>query len=596
MDLELNTPTSVEVAVESAIGEIDNLVVSIDGTDALEVTFDSNEFSIVGDDMVVVTKYDDAPQWLKDTIDNIVNIKTAVAVGNLNTVKEALDVMLGELDIAKNTYQLSIISSDDINQRITTAITSLNSALRDADATILDIANTAVTPSEASAIALNTLSASLSSNGEIGSAIHNLQTAMTTLQGTTAESISYLESTMEGEINSNASAMQTIRTYVGIDEVGASTGTGLSGYLEGSDGTIGGADSQLVNDIKVNAEVVESKWAYNSTLMLAGKYYKSGFGLESSIHTSGSGTQIDPYTSEFWIDASRFKFTNSNQTGQVAPFTIDASGSQPQITFNGKVSFSNVTNVPQLGSTPQEVVDAVNAGNTTTINGGKITTNSITAAQIQANSLSADRLIAGTSSSTVWSGGGLVSQNFNGNPYGNIGSPTQGFRLSSGAAGTSTDPNIYGAYIKGAIVDGSYMKYSTNSLFLTAYDTLAPYAIFSSVNGYGSGLFYFDRLYSPTGSGDDVYRLSKYNQKVTVFGGFAGDYDVIYAAIQYKYNNDETWYTTFTRSIYADYRAGVAFSSSFNLKSTPYGYVDVRINVYGYAPEASSATLQVSNI
>jgi len=218
-DVELVPYVDIEVPSE----------VSIDSTDskALDITFDNNEYSIVGDDMVVVTKYDDAPQWLKDTIDNIVNIKTAVAVGNLNTVKEALDVMLGELDIAKNTYQLSIISSDDINQRITTAITSLNSALRDADATILDIANTAVTPSEASAIALNTLSASLSSNGEIGSAIHNLQTAMTTLQGTTAESISYLESTMEGEITGNAQAMHVIRTYVGIDDNGVSNGTGL---------------------------------------------------------------------------------------------------------------------------------------------------------------------------------------------------------------------------------------------------------------------------------------------------------------------------------------------------------------------------------
>ena len=79
-------------------------------------------------------------------------------------------------------------------------------------------------------------------------------------------------------------------------------------------------------------------------------------------------------------------------TGITAPFTIDASGTTTQIKFNGVVEFSNVANVPQLGSTPQEVVDAVNNGNTTTINGGKITTGSITATQIQANSISADRL------------------------------------------------------------------------------------------------------------------------------------------------------------------------------------------------------------
>ena len=70
----------------------------------------------------------------------------------------------------------------------------------------------------------------------------------------------------------------------------------------------------------------------------------------STNYTSGSGTLADPYVSEFWIDASRFKFTNSNQTGQVAPFTIDATGANPQIKFNGKVTFSNVTNTTGTGS------------------------------------------------------------------------------------------------------------------------------------------------------------------------------------------------------------------------------------------------------
>ena len=352
MDLELNTSTAVEVAVESAIHEIDSLTVSMDGTDALEVTFDSNEFSIVGDDMVIVTKYEDAPQWLKDTIDNVVNIKTAVAVGDLNATKEALDVMLGELEVAKNTYQLSIISSADIDNRITTAITSLNSALRDADATILEVANTAVTPSEASAIALNTLSASLSSNGEIGSALHNLQTAMTTLENTTASDISYLESTMEGEIVGNANAMQTIRTYVGIDEAGASTGTGLSAYLEGNDGNFGSAGSQLNNDIKVTAEGIESKWAYNSSLNINGVSYNSGFGLATNLTNSS----IPVGQSEFWITADKFKITNATNN-RYQPFSINGNS----IVFNGKVTFGG-TQVGTVDEAIAAVVQTVSVG------------------------------------------------------------------------------------------------------------------------------------------------------------------------------------------------------------------------------------------
>lgn len=715
MDLILDATVAVESDTASDIESGNTIDVTNPITNNLEVTFDSNQFSIVGDDMVVVTRYDDAPQWLRDTIDNIVNVKTAVAVGDLNTVKEALDVMLEELEAAKNTYQLSIVSSDDIDSRILTAITTANSALQEADATILEIAQTAVTPSEAGAIAANAISASLSANGQIGSTLSNIQEAMTTLENTMASDISFLESVMEGEIEGNASAMETIRTYVGIDEAGASIGTGLSAYLEGSDGTIGGADSQLVNDIKINAEVVESKWAYNSTVNVNGVYRRSGFGLTTN-YVSGSGTLADPYVSEFWIDASRMKFTNSNKTGGTAPFTIDATGSQPQVTFNGKVTFGsgqtgtideaiaavvetvavgdkniNITDnlIPitslvadtdnsgyQFIGTPTKsntagidtyaeaqivldsgdevyspYVDDVNvsyyyrfgikgitngsvfkivtingsnvatsntititmnsgqsitAGNwyiiegminptggssaavgsirnssgvkigtvsslvlpsgtaklvlgwvanciisrikmckvtadtvtsdltmvngqlstlqsnidniswnslqgkdlmaqqqgfanytdmtnkysalgKTIINGGYINTGLVNANSIVANSVSADRLVAGTSNSTVWTGGGLVSQNFNGNSYGNIGLPTQGFRLSSNAAGTSADPNIYGAYIKGATLDTAYISYNdtkvrsyanpnnTGKLAIFERETLSPF-------------------------------------------------------------------------------------------------------------------------
>lgn len=600
--VEVNTAEQIDVKYSGiAVAYVTNNVEVEKATD-LDIRVTKKEYSIVGDDIYIPQLYDDAPQWMKDLVQLVVDVSltsgTTDLVNQLNSTLSAFATSYVPL----NQYTQSIISLQDADTAINSLITTLNSTYNDGisnlSGQIIELQSTKASASEVVAQVISTINSELiSPTSNLNATIGNLQQTIANESSARAanfETISSTLETLDGEISGNAEVTNNILTYVGIDGAGASTNTGLSAYLE-SNGVVGGADSQVVNGVYIEGGIPKSKWQYNSVLNVNGVYYKTGFGL-STNYVGGNGTSGSPYESEFWIDASRFKFTNSNQTGQVAPFTIDASGSQPQITFNGKVSFSNVTDVPQLGSTPQEVVDAVNGGQTTTINGGKITTGSITAAQIATRSISADRLMAGTNSSTVWSGGGLISENFNGNPYGNIGSPTQGFRLSSGAVGTETDPNIYGAYIKGAIVDGSYMKYSENSLFLTAYNTLAPYAIFSSVNGYGSGLFYFDRLYSPTGSGADVYRLSKYNQKVTVFGGFAGDYDVIYAAIQYKYDNDATWYTTFTRSIYADYRAGVAFSSSFNLKSTPYNYVDVRINVYGNAPEASSATLQVSNI
>lgn len=106
--------------------------------------------------------------------------------------------------------------------------------------------------------------------------------------------------------------------------------------------------------------------------------------------------------------------------------------------FNGIVQFSNIANA--------DYANAINNG-TTTINGGKLTTNTV----------EANVLKPSTGGTTVWSGGALVSQNFNGSPVGNIGTPTTGFRLSSNATGTFDDPNIFGAYIRGSIVDVSTM-------------------------------------------------------------------------------------------------------------------------------------------
>lgn len=316
------------------------------------VSVQRKEYKVVGDNIYIPKLYDDAPQWMKDLVNTVVDVKTAVAVGNLDDALEALRTLSDELEVAKNTYTNSIISSNDIDKRINTAIETLNSALSDADATIMNIAQTAVTPAEASAIAINTLSASLSASGEIGSFIANMNSAFADLDSTTTQSINFMESAINAEFSANATALNTIRTYVGIDGDGNETGTGLAEAITqlGVDianeaGLRAAGDTTVTNTVKAYADSVgagvESKWEYGSVLGINGIYKKSGFGLTTN-YTSGAGTEANPYVSEFWIDATKLRFTNSNQTGRVAPFTIDATGATPEITFNGKVAFTNV--------------------------------------------------------------------------------------------------------------------------------------------------------------------------------------------------------------------------------------------------------------
>lgn len=492
--VEVNTAEQIDVKYSGiAVAYVTNNVEVEKATD-LDIRVTKKEYSIVGDDIYIPQLYDDAPQWMKDLVQLVVDVSltsgTTDLVNQLNSTLSAFATSYVPL----NQYTQSIISLQDADTAINSLITTLNSTYNDGisnlSGQIIELQSTKASASEVVAQVISTINSELiSPTSNLNATIGNLQQTIANESSARAanfETISSTLETLDGEISGNAEVTNNILTYVGIDGAGASTNTGLSAYLE-SNGVVGGADSQVVNGVYIEGGIPKSKWQYNSVLNVNGVYYKTGFGL-STNYVGGNGTSGSPYESEFWIDASRFKFTNSNQTGQVAPFTIDASGSQPQITFNGKVSFSNVTDVPQLGSTPQEVVDAVNGGQTTTINGGKITTGSITAAQIATRSISADRLMAGTNSSTVWSGGGLISENFNGNPYGNIGSPTQGFRLSSGAAGTETDPNIYGAYIKGSTVDIETLSvkatgYSGNSGRVVKYQKNG----WIYMPGYGSG-------------------------------------------------------------------------------------------------------------
>ena len=99
----------------------------------------------------------------------------------------------------------------------------------------------------------------------------------------------------------------------------ASDVTKLSTELTNGTNTWSSADSTLENSLRTEVTDegarVESKFAYNSNVNINGVWKKSGFGLTAN-YVSGNGTKANPYVSEFWIDASRLKFTNFIVTGK----------------------------------------------------------------------------------------------------------------------------------------------------------------------------------------------------------------------------------------------------------------------------------------
>ena len=358
VDIEINNSLAPDIE-QSIVATIDNNINVIkDDTDDLDVTINRKEYVITGDEIYIPKRYEDAPTWLQNMIDQVVEYSIGAKVSDMNQVVYSLNQMIEAMEVSKNTYEMSVISSNDIDTRINTAITTLNSNMNDADATILSVANTKTTPEEAEAIMINAVRAELESTdaGTIGAAVATLSTAIANEEEARSTSVETLYSTMEGEFEATATAFNTINTYIGIDEAGASTGTGLSGYLEGTDGQIGSASSKLINDVALKAGEVENKFAYNSTIKLNGVTHNSGFGLATSINSAS----IPEGDSQFWVSANEFKVVGANQTADAqGPFTVNTTTGD--ITFRGKVTF----NSGQIGTIDEaiaQVVETVSVG------------------------------------------------------------------------------------------------------------------------------------------------------------------------------------------------------------------------------------------
>lgn len=430
-----------------------------------EVTVQRKEYSVVGDELYIPKRYEDAPQWLRDLISTVTEESYARKITDLNNLSASLQQLIVELEVAKNTYTQSIISSNDIDERINTAVTTLNSSIAESDATLVNMINTRATPDEANSISLNVLNSSIE-NGAINALISSIQSNSVTRDEALANDISLVHSEMTGEFEATADAIDSLTTRITTAEgsitVNAEALTSLeTEILDPVTGAIvtavNNVEQSLRTEIEDGYSTVESKWAYNSTVKLSGVSYPSGFGLV----TSASNINGKPTSgSEFWINASKFKFTNANITGAKAPFTIDATGTTPEITFNGKVAFTNVT-----GYTPPDVSGTINANNNTfaqklgytdyaamvasassgqtIINSGYINTN-----LIQANAITANQI------NTT----GLVAENISANTI-------YGKKITGGS--------MYGTYIEGAIIKASFIDLSSTAT-LTNWQKYTP--------------------------------------------------------------------------------------------------------------------------
>jgi hypothetical protein len=352
---------------------------------------------------------------MKDLVQLVVN--SAVDTGNASTLAQ-LASMLSQFAtsyVPLNQYTQSILDLSNADANIHTVIETLNSnynnGLSQANAQIISLQNTKASKDEVVTQVVNTLAAQLANpTSSLSAAIGNLQQTIVDNQNANALSMQTLTASLNdvsGNVSANSSAITGLQTNVsninGTLTSQAGQITNLRSDLTSGTGTWLTGDTNVTNSLTttINNKVatVESKWAYNSVVSINGVYKKSGFGLTTN-YTSGSGTEVDPYVSEFWIDASRLKFTNSNQTGQTAPFTIDASGANPQIKFNGRVSFGSIYD--------QTIIQDGY------INTGLIQVNAINASQINTVGLIAEDISSSIISGKTINGGVINGARING--------------------------------------------------------------------------------------------------------------------------------------------------------------------------------------
>ena len=463
IDIIVDSSTDVESGNEIVSASTDNNIdIEILEPD-YDITINKREYVITGDNLYIPKTYDESPQWLKDIIGTITDFSLNQKLTEIGALSNTLYVLIDELEVAKNTYTQSIITSAEIDEIINARIETLNSSLSGSDATIVDLIATKATPTEASSLALNVLTASIN-DGAISSLVSNLQNAISTSTSNLANNIDIVHAEMTGEFNANAEVVNAIETSVtninGTLSSHAGQITNLQTSASAVDGKIATANSSVINTVNTTIAngdaLVTSKWAYNSTLNIGGNSYNSGFGLSNS-----SGTGVG---SEFWINADKFKFTNNAKSGNKAPFSIDASGATPEIYFNGRVQFSNIT-----GYTPPDVSGSINSNNDifaqklgylnysamvaaatsgqTIITGGHVNTNLINAGAINAGMINT---------------AGLIAENISANEI---------------VGKTMTGGIINGAAINGAVIKASYLDLDGELEVLTNYHiTAAMYA------------------------------------------------------------------------------------------------------------------------
>ena len=293
------------------------------------------------------------PIWLLSAVQQ----ELTTGDGNLMSVVTGMQVLLDNLQTGVSQAITSLNTLSTSQSGITTALAS---KVDTNNAAILNVLATKVTEAQAQALVATEIQSSF--GNDIDAYIGSIASTYTDADSAIAQEIGLMTTTLNG-VSGSISDISLLVVETVLNPLWVNNGFLLDPDVNGHPRYITRAKATKQLQVDANGII-------------------SGILLESGA------------TSAVTIQGDQFKLVATGQSvASRNPFTVNAVDGT--ITFNGKVSFNSVTDVPALGSTPQQVVDAVNAGTTTTIDGGKITTGSITTGHISTTGLNAGIIKAG---------------------------------------------------------------------------------------------------------------------------------------------------------------------------------------------------------
>ena len=366
MDLEVR-----ELTLEPTLTEVQSNSNSVD-----IVTVDNvvegykKEYSIVGDALYAKVSAEDAPQWLLDIIDAVTANKLGNGLLDIQELRATVLAALDEIDIAKNAYEELINIEATIDSVIATRLETLNATLNTNSATIANLDTTFATKEYAGTLVASAIESSIN-DGSIKSELDSIKSTLSTETTTRADQVTSLVSVINDETTgllANASAIETLYSNVTVNnEALAQWQIALENYLEtgNTDNTNIDSQTNIYNTLKSNITSTQSKFGYDSTLVVNGVAYNSGFGLVSSgtlpigsYTDSLTNTTYPLWNSEFWVKADKFKISSASNVGYT-PFYISGN----KLVLNGTVSFVNTSGgTGTLQEVVQSYVETVQVG------------------------------------------------------------------------------------------------------------------------------------------------------------------------------------------------------------------------------------------